>query len=687
MNAPTSPSSQPTLTRLPDRWRNPVRLIWLAFVGLTVALFVMGIPISYAKALRLTPALRGWLAASSLPLDFPANALIGLDIATFAFFTAMALLLFWRKSEDWIALLVALLFVTTAGIYSSPINDAPVPLWLAALPIGLGEMVQAAFVYLFPDGRFVPKWSRWLLLPMLIWRPAMWIITYLPLYKEAYPALTAQTYGFVQQDPIDIGLFLACMLIGVGGQVYRYRRLSTPEQRQQAKWVLYGVSLTVIVVGVWVLAFNVFQLGPTDSFIAYLSVRVFRQLALAIVPVVFAISILRYRLWDIDFVINRSLVYGALALVLAAAFGGVLLATRPLILLLAGDRFTGAGIVVAAMVAGSLYRPLLARLRRFVDRRFYGIQMDYERALQAYASREYRVYATPGDRAAFGKFNDLVPLGKGGMGEVYMAQHPALKKTVAIKLLPPRLLDDQDARARFLREAEMLAALNHPHIIKIHEHGQIDNQPYIVMDYIDGKPLDVIIEKRGGLPLNEAMGIVKAIAAALDYAHAQGIVHRDIKPGNIMISSLPLQGENPTPTLPLQGEGANRRFVGGGVILMDFGIAKSQDSQSGQITGAGIMGTLDYIAPEQISRAAQVDARADVYSFGVMAYQMFTGQLPFRYNNPGALVLAHLNQPAPDPRRLTPELPEDTAVAVMQAMSKKPEYRYRSAGAMVAAMG
>jgi serine/threonine-protein kinase len=237
-------------------------------------------------------------------------------------------------------------------------------------------------------------------------------------------------------------------------------------------------------------------------------------------------------------------------------------------------------------------------------------------------------------------------------------------------LLPPRLLDDQDARARFLREAETLASLNHPSIIKIHEYGQIDNQPYIVMDYIDGKPLDVIIEKRGGLPLAEALDIARAIASALDYAHAQGIVHRDIKPGNIMIASLPLQGEGR-----------------GGVILMDFGIAKSSDSQSGQITGTGIMGTLDYIAPEQISRAAEVDARADVYSFGVLAYQMFTGQLPFRYNNPGALVLAHLNQPAPDPRHITPDMPEDTAVAVMQAMSKKPEYRYRSVGAMVAAMG
>jgi hypothetical protein len=652
---------------------NAVRGVWVAIVGLTILLFVLGIPASYAKALRLTPDLEIWLAQSALPQTFPAVALISLDIATFAFFTSVALFLFWRRSDDWIALLVALLFVLTAGIYSSPITDSPVPIWLAAIPIGLGETMQAAFVYLFPDGKFVPKWARWLLLPMFIWRPAMWIISYLPIYREAYPRLTAATYGYTQQDPIDIGLFIVCLLIGIGGQIYRYRRQSTPEQRQQAKWVLWGVSMTVLVVGTWVMLFNVFSFMPKDSFITYLALRVIRQLALAIVPVVFAVSILRYRLWDIDFYINRTLVYGIMVVMLGGLFLLILLGVQQIVPLVTSDtNVVGIAPVIAALVVALLFRPVLARLRRFVDRRFYGIGLDYQQALKAYASRENVVVRSPREVSQFGPFDQMERIGHGGMGEVFKTTHPELKRAVAIKIQSAKLAAEPAAHGRFMQEARMLSRLDHPNIVRVLNYGEIDHQPYMVMNFIDGVTLSDRIREQGRLPLKEAIMYLTDVAKALDYAHQQGIVHRDIKPGNVMLERI-----------SDSGKGRTQRAV-----LIDFGIAKSADASATSLTntGAGMMGTLDYIAPEQIQAAGSVDHRADIYSLGVLAYQVLSGQLPFEYSNPGALVMAHLMQPPRDPHEFAPDILPETDYALLKALSKKPADRFASAGEFVGAL-
>lgn len=670
MTEPLPMPDAQTTTRLTSPLTNVARGLWLAIVGLTVTLFALGIPVSYAKASRLTPEITAWLAQAHLPASFPPAALIGLDIASFAFFTGMALFLFWRRSNDWMALLVALLFVLTAGIYSSPITDAPVPIWLAAIPIGLGETCQAAFVFLFPTGRFVPKWSRWLLLPMFIWRPAIWIINYLPVYKAAFPRLTALTYGYTQQDPIDIGVFLVCLVIGIGGQVYRYRKLSTPEQRQQAKWVLWGVSMTVLVVGAWVMLFNVFELAPKDSFATTFALRLIRQVALAIVPVVFAFSILRYRMWDIDFYINRTLVYGILAAILGGVFVLVLVGVQWAIRRVGlSQGATGIAIAASVLAVALLFRPVLDRMRRFVDRRFYGIDLDYRQALKAYVSRENIVIRTAGVLTTFGPFKDMQRIGHGGMGEVYKAMHPGLKRPVAIKILAPALAADPAAHARFLREAELLARMNHPNIVGIVEQGEIDGQPYMVMNYVEGLTLRDAIAQRGRIPFGEALRYLKDIAGALDYAHRQGIVHRDIKPGNVMIEEIQTAGGR-----------AHR------AVLMDFGIAKATGADATISTQAGMMGTLDYIAPEQIQDSASVDYRADIYSLGVLAYQALCGQLPFRQNNPGALVLAHLIQPPPDPREFAADITPEMDYALLRALAKRPAERFASAGEFVGAL-
>jgi len=197
----------------------------------------------------------------------------------------------------------------------------------------------------------------------------------------------------------------------------------------------------------------------------------------------------------------------------------------------------------------------------------------------------------------------------------------------------------------------------------------------MVMEFIDGPDLSTLLKGRGRLPLAEALPLLQDVAAALDYAHSQGVVHRDIKPSNVMV-------EHADAKHPTTGSGKNRTTRG---VLMDFGIAKSYAAGT-RLTQSGMIGTLDYISPEQIQGSSEVDARADIYSFGVMAYQVLTGELPFKHNNPGAMVLAHLMQPPPDPRAIVPDLPDGVAGAIIQAMAKTPAERFATAGEFVSAL-
>jgi serine/threonine-protein kinase len=192
----------------------------------------------------------------------------------------------------------------------------------------------------------------------------------------------------------------------------------------------------------------------------------------------------------------------------------------------------------------------------------------------------------------------------------------------------------------------------------------------MVMQYIAGQDLGDFLQANGALPLSQVHAIAQDVASALDYAHAQGVVHRDIKASNVMLEPVTATG---------QGTKSFR------AVLMDFGLVKIMGGGT-RLTQQGMMGTLDYIAPEQIQDSAEVDARADVYAFGVLVYQMLTGELPFKNHNPGALILAHLQQPAPDPRALAPSLSEGTAHAICQALAKHPTDRLPSAGTLAAAL-
>jgi eukaryotic-like serine/threonine-protein kinase len=254
-------------------------------------------------------------------------------------------------------------------------------------------------------------------------------------------------------------------------------------------------------------------------------------------------------------------------------------------------------------------------------------------------------------------------IGRGGMGVVYHARDERLKRKVAVKVLPPELAFREEIRIRFLREAETAARLSHPHIVPIHSVGEgPEGLVYFVMAYVDGESLAARLKRRGQLAAEESRRILMETADALGAGHALGIVHRDVKPDNILL------------------EGSRGR-----VVLTDFGIAKALTSSTGPgtLTATGVaIGTPHYMSPEQAAGDREIDGRSDIYSLGVVGYQMLTGELPFSAPTVPGLLLKQITEQAPYLKDKAPACPDDLASCVMRSLEKEPEARWPTADAL-----
>jgi serine/threonine-protein kinase len=259
-----------------------------------------------------------------------------------------------------------------------------------------------------------------------------------------------------------------------------------------------------------------------------------------------------------------------------------------------------------------------------------------------------------------GRYEIKSELGRGGMATVYRAHDPRFKREVAVKILPREFLHDPNFRARFEREAQTIAALEHPAIVPVYDYGEEDGQPYLVMRLMTGGSLSERLAN-GPLSLLETSTILSRLAPALDRAHGLGIVHRDLKPGNILFDG----DDNP--------------------YISDFGLAKLTQSST-QLSQTGVMGTPAYMSPEQARGDKDIDGRADLYALGAILYQMLTGRLPFEADTPIGLVLKHVTEPPPRLRDSRPDLPPACDAIVAQAMAKEPDKRFSTASRLTDAL-
>jgi eukaryotic-like serine/threonine-protein kinase len=244
-------------------------------------------------------------------------------------------------------------------------------------------------------------------------------------------------------------------------------------------------------------------------------------------------------------------------------------------------------------------------------------------------------------------------VGTGGMSSVYRAHDRLLERDVALKVLHEQFTSDGDYVERFRREARSVAQLSHPNIVTVIDRGEQSGRQFIVFEYIDGENLKTLLDRKGPLPEREAIGLILQVARALGFAHEHGIVHRDVKPQNVL----------------LNGDGEAK--------VTDFGIARSQDVHGGLTQTGTVMGTSDYISPEQ-ARGARVDAQSDVYSLGAVLYELLTGEVPFPGDNFVAVALRHINEPVPSVRAKRPDVSPRLDAAVRRAMAKDPRDRFGS---------
>ena len=259
-----------------------------------------------------------------------------------------------------------------------------------------------------------------------------------------------------------------------------------------------------------------------------------------------------------------------------------------------------------------------------------------------------------------GPYRIIEQLGQGGMATVYKAYHAGLDRYVALKVLHSDLNDDPNFAARFQREARLVAKLEHPHIVPVHDFAEHNKYPYLVMKFIEGETLKARLG-RGPLAAEEINRVVDSVGSALAYAHQQGILHRDIKPSNVLIA------------------------IDGKLYLADFGLARIAQAGESTLSTDAVLGTPQYISPEQATGKKDLDEGTDIYSFGVMLYEMVVGQVPFSADTPFAIIYDHIHSPLPLPRLVNPAVPESVELVLLKALVKERVDRYATVSELVEA--
>lgn len=380
---PAGPSRAST-TRLSGYWLLLARIAYAASALLAVGLFTLGLLVRFTHLNRLSPfdvpdgwtpaAFQAALAQLGLSISFYHLYRFALDLIFALCFFLVAALLLWRKSNEWMALFVALVLITFGAIWPTNTDELavlyPAWSWLFTNADQLSIVLLAVFFFLFPDGRFVPRWTRWLWVA---------VIAFLVL-EEFFPALPA-ALGVLQ--------FFGGLAAALVAQMYRYRRRASPLQRQQIKWVVFGFSATfAAILGLLALEAILTALGQpeTAGFVDELVGAALGNILFLPIPLCVGIALLRYRLWDVDSLINKALVYGGLSALLASLYAGLIIGLTSLVGLITGQTSQPLVLVVSTLAVAALFLPLRRRIQANIDRRFYRKKYDAEKTLAAFSA-------------------------------------------------------------------------------------------------------------------------------------------------------------------------------------------------------------------------------------------------------------------------------------------------------------
>lgn len=552
-----------------------------------------------------------------------------LEIITAMTYMVVGIVIFRRRSDDWMGLLTSLM-LCLLGFRLTGFTGIMPQVFPETRPMGLALtslMFISAYLtlYLFPNGRLYPRWAVVPLVITLAYELLRGVALYVPIFGT----------DVASQLPFG-GILLGS--IGLYCQIRRYNTIS-PIERQQLKWVILAVALLLGGLFTNTVSNIAVPILEGSAYVVISLLAAVAQYALFLgLPLAFAFSMLRYRLCDADLVINRALVYAALSITLSVLFFTLFFVLQAGLKGLSTD--STLPLIISTGVVAALFNPARAQLARFVDKQIYGFRVELRdiRNRPAHDTRfmsANQAVSGPQTGKLIGGYRLAGLLGKGGMGEVYAAQHSETEAIAAIKLLPPEMAAQAEPLARFEREADLLSRLSHPNIVRTMGAGLSDSFHYLAMELIDGLTLSERMKQSPALSRQEAIALIRDIAAGLDAAHAAGVIHRDVKPSNVLLR----------PTV----EGVQ-------AVLTDFGIAKLAQDATSSLARSNLVGTLDYIAPEQIIASRAVDHRADIYALGMIAYQLLVGQHPFVGMPAAGLLFAHLHQPPPEPRDLRPDL-------------------------------
>jgi len=628
-----------TRTRIAHSYAPTItRLIWVIFCVLLAYFYVTAMQ-QFSDSLLImlddnVPANDTMyvLSVASIPLSISRSLLIWWSGLVILIGYITSAFIVWKRGDDWVAIgtAIGLLYVGRIAIlyeYNGTVADF-VPSMLTAIYITI--------LLVFPDGHLKPKWSA----INVLWG----IIAELPL-ELLFTSIEFEGAIEFTRTAYPIPLILVL--------VYRYRNILQQEAKQQAKWLF----ILIFVLALGQAMYSLPELFRSETL--FLTGKIFRGVGEILyyvgatsAPVAIVFAMLRYRLWDVDLFINRTLVYGTVAVLVMTLFFAISAALQVSF----GNTSPIFALVISAALSVGFFRPVRNQTQHFIDRYIYRLRFD----LNELDRRQLPPTITnPGKLTGqqLGEYQVHGVIGRGGMGEVYEGYGNG--KRVAIKTMLAEIARDPDFRIRFEREAEAGRTIQHPNITGVLASGNHNGTPYLVMEFIDGKDLGEMLKGGGLLTIETACRIMAEICSALDAAHSAGYVHRDIKPSNIMLRD------------------------DGRAMLMDFGISKANDTHD--LTGTDAVGTIQYMAPEQIMSSRDVDHRADIYALGCVLYHLLIGQTPFT-GDAAQIMFAQLNQPAPDPRDKDKTVPFNLADAILIALEKEPEDRFSSAGDFASAL-